>query len=109
MITVILIIVTACVTWFVAKIAMSKKRHEAETLCVITNERTGMQSLAKLAQSIYADQEYAIVAHNKSLVHLRKQDTIRFYTPSGEVINEANWVACKPPLQTFASLEDDKG
>ncbi len=107
MVTVFITTIAVIVTWLVAKVMLSRKWYEAGRLCVITNERTGVQSLAKLAQSMYSDQEYAVIAHSERLVHLRKRGTIEFYTPDGEVINEVNWTLCKPALKQFALLEDD--
>lgn len=106
MVTVIAVVITVFVTWIVAKVMLSRKWYETGRLCVITNERTGAQSLAKLGQSFYADQEFVVIAHNRGLVHLRKHNSVRFYTPDGEVINEVNWTLCKPMLNPFSSLED---
>jgi hypothetical protein len=107
MVTVFVAFIAISVTWIVAKVMLSRKWYEAGRLCVITNERTGKQSLARLAQSMYSDQEYAVIAHSERLVHLRKKGTIEFFTPDGEVINEVNWEMCKPPLKQFTLIEDD--
>jgi len=106
MVTVISVVIAVFVTWILAKVMASRKWYEAGRLCVITNERTGVQALAKLGQSVYCDQEYAVIAHNKGLVY-RRLDSVRFYTSDGEVINEVNWILCKPTLLSFSLLEDD--
>lgn len=106
MVTVISVVIAVFVTWVVAKVMVSRKWYEAGRLCVIINERTGVQALAKLGQSVYCDQEYAVIAHNKGLVYCRL-DSVRFYTFDGEVINEVNWKHCNPALTPFSLLEDD--
>lgn len=106
MVTVMFVVFSIIGTWIVARVMLSRKWYEAGRLCVITNERTGVQSLARLAQSMYSDQEYAVIQHSERLVHLRKRGTIEFYTPDGEVINEVNWTLCKPQLEPFAPLQE---
>ena len=106
MVTVISVVIAVFVTWIIAKVMVSRKWYEAGRLCVITNELTGVQALAKLGQSVYCDQEYAVIAHNKGLVYCRL-DSVRFYTSDGEVINEVNWISCNPALNAFSLLEDD--
>jgi len=106
MVTVMFVVLSIIGTWIVARVMLSRKWYEAGRLCVITNERTGVQSLAKLAQPMYSDQEYAVIQHSERLVHLRKRGTIEFYTPDGEVINEVNWTLCKPQKEPIAPLSD---
>lgn len=104
--TILLVTGSVMLTWFIAKALMAVKMQEAGRLVVITNERTGVQSLARLAQPLYFDQQYAIVQHDEHSFHLRNRNTIEFYTPDGEVINEVNWTLCKSPLKPFAPLRD---
>lgn len=103
---ILLVTGTVMLTWFIAKTLMAVKMQEAGRLVVITNERTRVQSLARLAQPLYFDQQYAIVQHDEHSFYLRKRNSIEFYTPDGEVINEVNWTLCKPMLNPFSSLED---
>lgn len=104
--TILLVIGSVMLTWFIAKTLMAVKMQEAGRLVVITDERTGVQCLARLAQPLYVDQQYAIVQHNQHSLHLCNRNTIEFYTPDGEVINEVNWTLCKSSLKPFAPLQD---
>jgi hypothetical protein len=107
MVTVISVVIAVFVTWIVAKVMVSRKWYETGRLCVIINERTGVQSLVKLRQPVYCDQDYAVVEHGQKFMHTRRLDSIRFYTLDGEVINEVNWKHCNPVLTPFSLLEDD--
>ena len=107
MVTVISVVIAVFVTWVVARVMLSRKWYEAGRLCVIINERTGVQSLATLRQAVYSDQDYAVVEQGKGFMRTRRLDSIRFYTLDGDVINEVNWKYCKPILKTFSLLEDD--
>ena len=104
--TILLVTGSVMLTWFIAKILMAVKMQEAGRLVVITNEKTGLQSLVRLAQPLYFDQQYAIVQDDEHSFYLCNRNTIQFYTPDGEIINENNWTLCKSLLNPFAPLYD---